>query len=97
MNFYCELEYFEQSRARTMHVSAFIYSACIFTISYMGCGSRGVAKGAAAPAFIFFSLIIIHIIHCCTHYFNLQAGVKIVIITIVKIITFITNTCTHAN
>ena len=44
-----------------------------------------------------FLLIIIHIIHCYTQYFNLQAGVKIVIITIVKIITFITCTCTHAN
>ena len=44
-------------------------------------GSRGGAKGAAAPPFVFL-LIIIHIIHCYTHYFNLQAGVKIVIITI---------------
>ena len=52
-------------------------------------GSRGGAKGAAAPPFGFL-LIIIHIIHCYTHYFNLQAGVKIVIITILKIITFIT-------
>ena len=52
-------------------------------------GSRGGAKGAAAPPFVFL-LIIIHIIHCYTHYFNLQAGVKIVIITILKIITFIT-------
>ena len=59
-------------------------------------GSRGGAKGAAAPPFVFL-LIIIHIIHCYTHYINLQAGVMIVIITILKIITFITNACTHAN
>ena len=62
-------------------------------------GSRGGAKGAAAPPPppSFFLLIIIHIIHCYTHYFNLQASVKIVIITILKIITFVTNACTHAN
>ena len=59
------------------------------------CGSRGGSKGAAAPSLVF--LLLIHIIHCYTHYFNLQAGIKIVVITIVKIITFITNTCTHAN
>ena len=48
-------------------------------------GGGGGAKGAAAPPFVFL-LIIIHIIHC--YNFNLQAGVKIVIITIVKIITY---------
>ena len=38
-------------------------------------GSRGGANGAAAPPFVFL-LIIIHIIHCYTHYFNLQARCK---------------------
>ena len=61
-----------------------------------GADLGGGAKGAAAPPFVFL-LIIIHIIHCYTHYINLQAGVMIVIIIILKIITFITNACTHAN
>ena len=53
----------------------------------------GGAKGAAAPPFVYL-LIINHIIHCYTHYFNLQAGVKIVIITIINIITSLQ---THAH
>ena len=80
----------------SVHVYTYILYSHIFQNTiYSRRGTKEGAKGEAAsppPLFFAFLLIIIHIIHCYTHYFNLQAGVKIVIITIVKIIIFITNT-----
>ena len=62
-------------------------------------GSRGGAKGAAAPPppSFFCSLLFTLFIVTPTILIYIQAGVKIVIITIIRIITFITNACTHAN
>ena len=39
----------------------------------------GGCKGCSCTPLHFFLLIIIHIIHCYTNYFNLQAGVKMLL------------------
>ena len=92
---------YRHSQSQLAHLIAFIWldSIIVRVCSIIRYGSRGggVQRVQLHPPLFFFLLIIIHIIHCYTHYFNLQAGLKIVIITIVNIITFITNTCTHAN
>ena len=63
-------------------------------------GSRGGAKGAAAPRHMapsFFCSLLFTLFIVTPTILIYKPGVKIVIITIIKIITFITNTSTHAN